>query len=133
MKKNWLPFILFIIVFTNGCSETQASIDMIEFHPSEYQVQLYSNKTNLDVEEAYVDAILTLKTYYSDQTKGIKMEKTTIHSMDNEPIDIDQFPTLLIKKNGEIIAKISGQKKKSDILKLIQEAFSNEKNPIFTN
>ncbi|MCP8616065.1 hypothetical protein [Salirhabdus salicampi] len=117
-KKITNTFIcLMLLLTTSSCVRTEASVDVVLYQPYDFDVLLFSNKQNYQVEESYINAMLTLQ---RKTTKNETVWKQTI--MDTPPnISIQEYPTLIIMKDQQILMKISGPKEKQDILAIISE------------
>lgn len=110
-----LPVIL-ILLLAAGCQKTSA-VDVITFNSSEYRVLYFPNELN-DGKEAYMDAILELKVKYPEAFNEVKsgekdIDELDYHKKQNEPV-------LLIKKNGQTIAYLSGEKSKAKIMEHLE-------------
>lgn len=126
MLRGWLPLAFLFVLFTGSCSEEQSSVDVIQFQPSNYQVLLYTDKTKLDVEEQYIDAILELKAQYPDQLKDITIQKKNLSTIQQSSTPVHDYPTLLIIKKGRTVSKVTGNKNKHEILSVLRQTVQNQ-------
>lgn len=122
MKMKWLPIAFLIVLFTGSCEEYEASsIKVYQMTPSNYEVLLYSNQHDIELEKDYIDAILELKLNYPEQLKDLSLTKTNVSDSNTTKSSIGTFPALVIQQDGKTIASITGAKHKDEILKVLQD------------
>lgn len=92
---------------------------MVFFEPSNYQVYLYSDGNNKNLENNYLSAILDLKISYPNVVNQMHVEETTASGLRQK--DIGEYPTLVIIKDGVTIEKLSGENHKKKILNRLEE------------
>jgi hypothetical protein len=108
-----------ILIFLTSCQQPAEKVDIITFHPTDYDVMLLTNESNKNMEEKYLDAIIELKAKYPSEFNQVSSEAKSISEM-NISISHDQNPILLITKNGQTVKEFSGSTSKAEIKKHLE-------------
>lgn len=112
MTKTVLPIGIIFLLFT-GCFPEQKKIEVISAKPSGYEIQLVTEERELETERAYMDAFIAFKNQYQEQPLEFFKSSSSLYSIEDK---ITQLPTLLIRKEGKTIAKISGERNSKEIV-----------------
>ncbi|KGP72319.1 hypothetical protein [Pontibacillus yanchengensis] len=125
MLKGWLPLVIIFVLMTGSCSPKEAStLNVYEMNPADYSVFLYSEESKIELEENYIDAILELRLSNPEKLGNISLTKSSIFSKETNHPSISHYPALVIQKNGQTLATMTGQKRKNDIFTLLQDTIT---------
>ncbi len=113
-----------MIFFISSCSH-EKPVEIVEFSPSDYKVQFFSDKSDLELEDEYLSAILDLKNSYPSLINKIELKETSVSAIKAD--SITETPALVITKDGQTITKLSGQTSKSDVLSELKKIVDAEK------
>ncbi|GAB3800061.1 thioredoxin domain-containing protein [Virgibacillus kimchii] len=118
VKHSVCYFILFTL-FLTSCQHSEEKIEVITFHPTDYDVMLLRNNADTGMEEIYLDAIIELKAEYPSEFKQVSSEAKPIPEIDML-VNHDENPTLLITKDGQTVKELSGDTSKKEILAYLE-------------
>jgi hypothetical protein len=118
VKKTGYSFVIFLI-FLTSCGQPAEEVDIITFHPTDYDVFLLTDESNTSMEEIYLDAIIEMKAEYPSEFNQVSSEAKPIQEM-NVSINDDQKPALLITKNGQTVIELTGSTTKAEIKKHLE-------------
>lgn len=90
----------------------------------DFEVFFYSNQSTIELEEEYINALLELKLSRREDTSPITLTKTASTTEAKERKRIQQYPALVIQKEGNTLATVSGKKAKHDILKVLNDSMN---------
>ncbi|WP_181348973.1 hypothetical protein [Thalassobacillus sp. CUG 92003] len=117
MTRALIPVLILSLILP-GCLAEQKEVDVISFHPSGYEVKVYTPKENKKEGKEYLNALVEWKNK-SNQSDPVKLIQKTSYT-NNLPKTVQDYPAMLIQKNGETIELISGKTTRHDILEQIQ-------------
>ncbi|MYL32975.1 hypothetical protein GLW08_02350 [Pontibacillus yanchengensis] len=127
MLKGWLPVVFIFVLITGSCSPKEAStLNVYQMTPDDYKVFFYSEQSKLELEENYIDALLKLRLSNPEKLGNLSLSKSSIFSTETNHPSIKHYPALVIEKNGQTLATMSGQKRKNDIFTLLQDTITYE-------
>jgi hypothetical protein len=118
VQKTAFLLILFLL-FLASCQQPAEKIEIITFHPSDYDVILLTDQSKTNMEEIYLDAIIELKAKYPSEFNQVSSKATSTHET-NFSVGNDENPTLLITKNGQTVKELSGKTPKKEIIKHLE-------------
>ncbi|MFC0523972.1 thioredoxin domain-containing protein [Pontibacillus salicampi] len=125
MHKGCLLLALVSMLCTGSCEQkATAAINVYEMSPDGYEVFLYTEKGDLELEEEYMDAILELRVSNPDKLSELTLRKMDEEKQSSSPTSVSHYPTLVIEKDGQTIATMSGDKTKEDIYSLLRKTLS---------
>ncbi|OEH93885.1 thioredoxin domain-containing protein [Bacillus solimangrovi] len=103
-------FTLLVLTFVLGACQTVDgnSIDDINQNDKGYQVIFFSNEDYLEYEGNYYDVLLDLKKQYPKETVNIIIVQSSSNNKLVEHFNVEEYPTLIIQKDGEIISTLAG-------------------------
>lgn len=128
MKIIWLPVSFILVILTGSCENHAASsINVYQMSPSDYEVLLYSNQEDIDLEKDYINALLELKLSYPEELNNLALTKTALTENKKGHPGIANYPALVIQKNGKILASLTGEMKKDEIYKVLQSTIYIER------
>ncbi|MCD5322523.1 hypothetical protein [Pontibacillus chungwhensis] len=115
-----------LVLFTGSCTDQKdSSIDIYKMNPKDdFEVFFYSNQSTIELEEEYINALLELKLSRREDTSPITLTKTASTTEAKERKRIQQYPALVIQKEGNTLATVSGKKAKHDILKVLNDSMN---------
>lgn len=116
--KTVYSFAICLFLLT-GCQQPAEKVDMITFHPSDYDVILFTDQSNSNMAEIYLDAIIEVKAKYPSEFNQVSSEVKPIHELEFS-INPHQNPILLITKNGQTVKELSGSTPKKEIKKYLE-------------
>ncbi|MBM7572230.1 hypothetical protein [Aquibacillus albus] len=122
--------ICFIILFPISGCDSQKKINVISLKSNNYHIYFYAEKINSVAEDAYLQAILDFKTNLASSMDDFQLtqSETNISNVHH----IKNFPTLIITKNGETVAKVTGKASSAEVLSNLKSAinypFADEQN-----
>ncbi|WP_019152953.1 hypothetical protein [Robertmurraya massiliosenegalensis] len=120
-----MPILIVLLMIISGC---QNQNDRFEIDSEIKQIIFFSDEkehANLHIEAPYYDAIIELRQQFPDEFKEMKTLAPTKEKDIFERFAINECPAILIVHNDEILAMVSGESSKEDILQPIEEALTN--------
>ncbi|MFA1818713.1 hypothetical protein ACDX78_00700 [Virgibacillus oceani] len=119
MTQKTVYSLIITLFFLTSCQQPDEKLDIIAFHPSDYDVFLLTDKSDTSIEEIYLDAIIELKAKYPDEFSQVSSEAKSNHEI-NLTINEEQNPILLITKNGQTVKELAGPTSKTEIKKHLE-------------
>lgn len=124
MRKPSLLILSMLIFIVSSCAKNE----VISNHPFLLQKDkniaiLFSDEHSIYQEGNYYDALLEMKKKHPESFNSINI----IHTTDRDLIrhyDVDDFPTLLVLHNQDIVVRIEGLLETSDICILLENAIN---------
>ncbi|WP_143469653.1 hypothetical protein [Lentibacillus sediminis] len=107
----------FILSTLTGCQSSQ-TINVITFHPTDYEVTFIPDQSNRGEEYMYKDAFIDLKAKYPKAFDEMKTGKKAASEL-TESIH-SGVPALIISKNGQTITELSGEIPKQKIVEQLE-------------
>lgn len=118
--------IFFLLFLTTGCQKEESV--SLEIDSRIKQVVFLSDETNianLQIEAPYYDAIIELRQQFPDDFKNMKTILPREASEHFDTFKIEECPALIVLYNEKVIAKVTGENTKEDILQPITEALQD--------
>ncbi|WP_102027495.1 hypothetical protein [Salirhabdus sp. Marseille-P4669] len=118
--------LLTIVLFICACSkETTENINIVKYKPLDFEIFFVSNDSNTEVERVYIDALLSLQREFA--SNQMTWDREIINNKETiETITIDQYPSLIIVKNGQVMKKISDNVSKEEIMTNVKHIITND-------
>ena len=124
-KKSRLLLILSILIFAiSSCEKKEVFNHPILSQNDKNLAILFSDENSINEEGNYYDALLEMKKQHPETFNYLSI----IHSSERELIrhyDIENFPTLLILHNQDVIVRIDGLLEKNEICTRLEKAIFN--------
>ncbi|WP_377915552.1 hypothetical protein [Bacillus songklensis] len=118
-----LPAVLVIsVMLLSGCSIIKQ--EGLKIQSSEKQVLLFSNEENIGAEERYYDALLDLRGKFPEELKNIRIVHQSSIRINNDLIELQSYPALIMIENNKILTKIEGSVPKQQIIEQLQRTLS---------
>lgn len=118
--------IFFLLFLATGCQEKEnvsleidSRIKQIVFLSDEMNV------ANLQIEAPYYDAIIELRQQFPDDFKNMKTILPREASEHFDIFKIEECPALIVLYNEKVIAKVTGENSKEEILQPIIAALQD--------
>lgn len=107
----------FFLWTLTGCQPSQ-TVNVITFHPTDYEVMFIPDQSNRGEEYMYKDAFIDLKAKYPKAFDEMETGKKATSELTKSIHP--GVPALIISKNGQTITELSGEIPKQKIVKQLE-------------
>jgi len=123
LRVKQVTIALLSVLLLTSCSILHNDTDGEKFQFEGKQILFFTDERYINDEAVYYDALLDLKHEYPDEIENMMVFHAK--QTDNEPFNINTYPSLVVVENNEIIMHIKGHvEQKEEIVNSIAKVLS---------